>query len=219
METSLRTRLLWLTVFGIAFGYLEAAVVVYLRALYYPGGFRFPTVLPDDRILLVEVGRELATLLMLWGVAMVASREAWSRFGVFAFLFGVWDIVFYITLWGVLSWPESLLTWDVLFLIPLVWAGPVLSAVVVAASLVVAGALILKRRADGIRPLTTWWVWVGAVLSLLLLLASFMANHGVVQAQEIPRTFPWAVYLAGLVLGWVVFWVSFYRKAHAPPVA
>ena len=31
-------------VFGIAFGYIEAAVVVYLRAIFYPDGFTFPLV-------------------------------------------------------------------------------------------------------------------------------------------------------------------------------
>ena len=29
-------------VFGIAFGYIEAAVVVYLREIFYTGGFVFP---------------------------------------------------------------------------------------------------------------------------------------------------------------------------------
>jgi hypothetical protein len=214
-------RILWLTLFGIAFGYLEAAVVVYLRELYYPEGFAFPLVLPDTRVLLVELGRELATLLMLLGVAMVAGRTPWERFGAFAFLFGVWDLVYYAALWGVLGWPETLLTWDVLFLIPLVWAGPVLSAVLVAASLVVAGVVIMKRAARGLHPRTRWWVWGLAILSLSCLLGSFMANHGPVNDQRMPDAFPWPLHLAGMALGWIAFGAAWgyhgrHEQEHGP---
>jgi hypothetical protein len=34
--------IIWLAVFSMAMGYLESAVVVYLRKLYYPDGFKFP---------------------------------------------------------------------------------------------------------------------------------------------------------------------------------
>lgn len=207
-------RILWLTLFGIAFGYLEGAVVVYLRALYYPGGFAFPLALPDTRIVLVELGREAATLLMLLGVAMVAGRNAWERFGVFALLFGVWDLAFYAALWVVLGWPASLMTWDVLFLVPLVWAGPVLSAVLVAGSLVAAGLMILKRADRGVFPRARWWVWGLAFLSLVCLLTAFMANHAGIEAQRVPVSFPWPLHLAGMTLGWLAFAAS-WRRADA----
>lgn len=196
---------LWLTVFGIAFGYLEGAVVVYLRALYYPEGFGFPLALPAAGILAVELGRELATLFMLLGTAMVAGRSPWERFGAFAFLFGVWDLVFYAMLRVVLGWPSSLLTWDVLFLIPLVWTGPVLSAVLVAGSLVAAGFLIMRGASRGVRPRTPWWVWGLAVLSLACLLTAFMANHEKVTVEGLPGAFPWPLHLAGMTLGWAAF--------------
>jgi hypothetical protein len=140
---------------------------------------------------------------------MVAGRSPWDRFGVFCYLFGIWDIVFYLTLRAVLCWPGSLLTWDILFLIPLVWSGPVLSAVLIAASLCVAGPLISRWTGQGLRPRTPVWVWAGAVLAFLLLLGAFMANHGAVRSGEIPRTFPWPVYLAGFGLAWAIFWVAF----------
>lgn len=213
-EISLRSRLAWLVVFGVAFGYLEATVVVYLRELYYPAGFSFPLAIPETRVLRVELGRELATLVMLWGVAMLVGRSGWFRFGAFCILFGVWDIVFYLVLYFVLGWPESLMTWDVLFLVPLVWAGPVLTPVLVAVSLVVAGGLMMARVEAGHRPLTRWWVWGGALLSFLLLLAAFMANHGLIQAERVPTRFPWIPYLGGLVLGWGVFWVAFFARAE-----
>jgi hypothetical protein len=212
-EASLRARIAWLLVFGIAFGYLEASVVVYLRELYYPGGFGFPLALPATRVLLVELGREFATLIMLWGVAMLAGRSGWVRFGAFCILFGIWDIVFYLVLFLILGWPESLMTWDVLFLLPLVWTGPVLSPLLVAASLVVAGGLIMGRVEAGFRPQIRWWVWSCALASLLLLLVAFMANHGLVRAAGVPGRFPWGPYLGGLILGWGAFWVAFLIRA------
>jgi len=207
------SRLVWLTAFGVAFGYLEGAVVVYLRTIYYPGGFGFPLALPEDRILGVELGREVATLIMLWAVARLAGRSGWDRFGVFAFLFGVWDIVFYAALWLALGWPESLLTWDVLFLVPLVWTGPVITALLVAGCLVAAGALMMRRAADGVRPFRPWWVWAGAAVALGLLLYAFMANHGIVRANGVPDAFPWVPFSLGLILGWGVFWLAFYARA------
>ena len=209
------SRLAWLAAFGIAFGYLEAVVVVYLREIYYPEGFGFPLTLPDTRLFVVELGRELATLIMLWAVARFAARTGWDRFGAFCFLFGVWDVVFYAVLWLVLRWPESLFTWDVLFLIPMVWTGPVLTPLLVAASLIVAGAAIMKRAGSGVLPVTRWWIWAGGVLSLLLLLGSFMANHGLVRANGTPESFPWIPYAAGLVLGWGTYWAAFPRPSRA----
>ena len=97
------------------------------------------------------------------------------------------------------------MTWDVLFLLPLVWVGPVLSAVLVAVSLVVAGGLMMHRIAIGVRPRTSWWVWGSAVLSLALLLFAFMANHGEVRRDGMHGGFPWPAYALGFVLGWGAF--------------
>ena len=213
---SFTTRLGWLTAFGVAFGYLEGVVVVYLREIYYPEGFGFPLAEPAAHILTIELGRELATLIMLWAVAKVAGGSGWDRFAIFSFLFGVWDIAFYVTLRLVLGWPESIFTWDVLFLIPLVWTGPVLTPALVAACLIVAGTMMMKRVAEGVRPFTRWWLWAGAGLSLGLLLYSFTANHGVVRVGGVPESFPWVSYSLGLFLGWAVFGVVFYARSDEP---
>ena len=196
-------RLAGLLAFGIAFGYMEASVVIYLRELLYPRGFVFPLALPTGRVLAVELGREFATLVMLAGAAVATGRTAWGRFGVFAFLFGVWDLVYYLVLWIVLDWPESPGTWDVLFLLPGIWAGPVLSAVLVAVSLVVAGGYLLRIEEGKRRFRPGAGVWFPAGLSLGLLLWAFLANHSVVRAGGVPEDFPWGIFTAGFVLGWV----------------
>jgi hypothetical protein len=195
-------RLFWLSLFGVAFGYVEAAVVVYLRELYYPQGFGFPLALPVTRVLNVELGREMATLVMLGSVAHLAGRNFWQRLGVFCFLFGVWDLVYYVVLWGVLDWPQTLFTWDILFLLPFIWAGPVITAVLVAVSLIAAGVILLLGSET---PNPDRWAWIGAALSIGLLLAAFMANHRAVRAGAQPDGFPWIPYGVGLVIGWGAF--------------
>ena len=52
-HSELIKKMLWVSVFGITIGYFEAAVVVYLRAIYYPEGFAFPLKIPADYIIAV----------------------------------------------------------------------------------------------------------------------------------------------------------------------
>ncbi len=64
---------LLLAVFALAMGYMEAAIVVYLRQLYYPQGFSFPlanTML--EPVFVIELGRELATIVILTVAAWLA---------------------------------------------------------------------------------------------------------------------------------------------------
>lgn len=118
-----------LTIFGVAMAFLEAAVVVYLRALYYPAGFLIHSVadlaaLPPS-ILTTELWREAATITMLAAVAYLA-RETWRyRATAFVFLFALWDLSYYCFLYILLGWPPSFTTFDVYFLIPRPWVGPV----------------------------------------------------------------------------------------------
>jgi hypothetical protein len=119
-------RVAWLSTYAVAMGLLEAAVVVYLRALYYPEGFRFPLVMMPERMAIIEVLREVTTILMLAAVAALTGKDAHDRFFVFGFLFGAWDLVYYLGLFLFLGWPGSLATWDILFLIPVPWVSPVL---------------------------------------------------------------------------------------------
>lgn len=119
-----------LLIFAIAMGFLEAIVVVYVRELYYPDGFNFPLVALPARLVLIELVREITTLLMLGSVAWISGKTFLKRLSVFLFLFGIWDIIYYVALKIFIDWPESLFTWDILFLIPITWVGPVLAPVI-----------------------------------------------------------------------------------------
>lgn len=155
-------EVLLVTLFAIAMGYLEAAVVVYLRALYYPDGFPIPvhlgtfpirfTRIPEFegrmpvRMVRTEIGREVATIVMLTSLALLVGESPLRMLGVFLLAFGIWDIFYYVFLKVLIRWPESLKTLDVLFLIPVPWVGPVWLPVSISAAMVVAGGVILLGK-------------------------------------------------------------------------
>jgi hypothetical protein len=191
----------WLIIYAVAMAYVESAVVVYLRAIYYPQGFAFPLApMPVDMVA-IEIGREAATLAMLLGVAMLAGAERWERFLAFCISFGVWDLFYYVWLWLLLGWPPSLLTWDVLFLIPVPWVGPVLAPVVVSIALVVGGLLLLRKasrgEAYGLPTPSRILLLTGALLVLGSLVLDF---HTALQQTE-PPPFRWGLFSTGVGLG------------------
>jgi hypothetical protein len=183
----------WLVVlFAAAMGILEAAVVVYLRRIYYPAGFGFPLVPMDPTILRVEVIREAMTIVMLTCVAGLAAERIWPRLMAFIVAFGVWDLVYYAGLKLWLGWPASWLAPDILFLIPRAWVGPVLAPALVSALWIAAG-LTLHRRPVRMRAVD----WIGAIASAGIVVASFWIPLG---APEHPR-FAWWVFTAGYLAG------------------
>jgi hypothetical protein len=194
-------RLPWLITYAVAMAYVESAVVVYLRALYYPHGFAFPLApLPPD-IVAIEIGREAATLVMLLGVTMLAARDRWERFPAFCVSFGVWDLFYYVWLWLLLGWPPSLFTWDVLFLIPVPWTGPVMAPVVVSVLLVLGGLLLWGKgvRGEPVRFPIPLRVLLAA--GALLVLGSFVLDFRVVLGQAEPPPFRWGLFGTGVSLG------------------
>ena len=134
--------LIWVTIFAITMGIFEGSVVVYLRALYYPEGFNFPLIPLDNQIAVTELIRELASLFMLLSVGIIAGKNFSQRFAWFIYSFAVWDIIYYVFLWLILAWPESLLTWDILFLLPVTWTGPVLAPVLISVLMIILALII-----------------------------------------------------------------------------
>jgi hypothetical protein len=136
-------QLLFSGIFAASFGFLEAVVVVYLRAavgllpgyqgtlsdvIRMSGQFyaqsqsisQFP-----KSLLTLEFLREAATILMLLSVAFLTSSKSRARAAIFLWTFALWDTVYYAGLWATVRWPLSLGNPDVLFLIPVPWLAPV----------------------------------------------------------------------------------------------
>jgi hypothetical protein len=143
---SLRNTFLLLTAFSIAMGYLESAVVVYLRTIYYPTGFHFPLVALNTQIGTIEMFREAATMIMLLTIAFVAAKKNSQRFPYFIFCFAVWDIFYYIFLKLLLGWPTSVFDYDILFLIPVPWTGPALAPCIVSLMMILFSVAIVFRE-------------------------------------------------------------------------
>jgi len=205
-------RVAWLIIFAVAMAYVESAVVVDLRAIYYPQGFAFPLVpIPPD-MLAIEMGREVATLIMLAGVGVLAGKDGWGRLLAFCVVFGVWDIFYYIWLWVFLRWPPSLLTWDILFLIPVPWIGPVLAPVLVSVVLVVSGVLLTRRRERGEPIAFSAPLQMLCLAGAALVLASFMLDFQTVLRQEQPPPFRWGLFGSGVALAVVALVLAARRR-------
>ena len=208
-------RLIWVFLFGIAIGFFEAAVVVYLRQLFYPDGFRFPLVIfeeMDHLVLGVEIGREAVSILMLAAVGWLAGRRPLERFVWFLYAFGIWDVSYYLFLYLVLGWPSSLAVWDVLFLIPLPWVAPVWAPAIVALSFILAGWIFLFQEDRGrpLRPTKTHWLL--AAIGACFLILSFCWDGRQVMDGGVPENFPWWLWLLGLVMGLGAFARAVYRS-------
>ena len=201
MLPATRRRLLWLTIFVIAMAQLEATVVVYLRELFYPEGFEFPLKIIRGRIAWIEVGREVSTVVMLVAIAKLAApRDAWRQFAAFLWSFGLWDVLYYFWLWVMLGWPESPLTWDVLFLIPLPWVGPCLAPMLIA-GIMMASGLVLESLRDCDKEVRVrrpeWVLTIGGALGLITI---FVWDAPAVIEGEMPGAFPWPLYLVVLAV-------------------
>ena len=152
-------------IFAAAFGYVEAAVVIYIRASIglLPG---YQATLADVRrlaaslyrqpileiqmspaLITVELFRESATLVMLAAVAVLMGRTRAERWAAFLWCFAIWDIVYYAGLWATVRWPYSLLASDVLFLIPVPWVAQVWFPLLVSALAIL--AVLAGRKKPG----------------------------------------------------------------------
>ncbi len=201
-------KLFWLTLYAIAMALLEAAVVVYLRELYYPGDIRaiFPLRLFNTLDVKVELAREAATIVMMLSVAFLAVRKNPARiFAAFVYQFGVWDILYYFWLKVFIGWPVHWLEWDILFLIPWAWFGPWICPALIALLFVVWGAIALSDRFEVTFTVRSLAVFiVGALAGLVAFLqpaVSFVKQYGIEHIEQFrPGGFWWPVYLVGLLV-------------------
>ncbi len=191
-------RILSLTFFAISFAYIEASVVVYLRDILYPDGFSFPLRPLAPQRLLVEAGREFFSLILMFSISLVSSSRFWNIFSSFCFIFGVWDIFYYIWLKLFLDWPSSLLEWDILFLLPVPWSGPVMAPILVSLTLILIFVLIELHRKISFR-LTVLQAII-ALLGFVSIFISFIWNASPVIKGEIPRYYPWYYLILGEIL-------------------
>ena len=163
-------RMRWAIVmaFAIAMAWVEAASVFYIRALVDRIEPYQANPLPiNDALGYVELWREAATLVMIGTLGALAGRTWRRRAGYAALAFGAWDIFYYVFLRLMSGWPRTLLDWDILFLLPLPWWGPVLAPVSIALVMILWGTLATQSRDAASEARWAWALgWVGIVLAL-----------------------------------------------------
>lgn len=223
----MRKVLLAVILWAVAFGFVEAAVVEYLRALYCPpemGGFQFPLKNVEElanmgeahlRRLFIELGRELATLIMLAAVGLMAGRNRREGWAYFLIAFGIWDIFYYLWLRLFLGWPPSLMTWDLLFLFPVPWVSPVLAPVMVAGVMIAAGLTILSYEALHHPLVPSWKEWALIIAGGLIIIVSFCWDAANIMNQGMPNPFHWPLFCAGLGLGMATFTILVIRAERS----
>lgn len=164
--------LVFVILFSVAMAYLESAVVVYLRGLYGIEDLLRDMNFTPDKYTLIELGREAATIVMLLVVGLISGNTAWKKTGYFFIAFGVWDIFYYIWLYLFIQWPASLLEWDILFLIPLPWWGPVIAPVLISVLLIATGYFLVIEKEFRIKKADR----LSIILSMLIILYTFMED-------------------------------------------
>ncbi|MBI4417150.1 MAG: hypothetical protein HY563_00130 [Ignavibacteriales bacterium] len=211
-RADIRALVRGIVLFSVAFAFVESSVVLYLRELYYPHGFSFPLSPIEPRHLIVEVCRELATILMLIGAGWIAGTTPWQKTAWFMVSFGLWDIFYYVWLKIILDWPSSMFDWDVLFLVPVPWIGPVLAPVLISIILVTAGWLILRIELSGRRfsaPQIAWWL---AGLGTVVILYSFTSDFRATLEFQMPQPYNYWLFASGVAVYAAAMIASFRRK-------
>ena len=215
--------LIWVSLFTVAMGFLETSVVIYLRELYYPDNILFPLAQMSPTVIITELIREAATIIMLVGIGYLAGRKFISGLAWFLYSFAIWDICYYIFLKLILNWPESLFTWDILFLIPTLWTGPVIAPIITSLTMILLASCILyyDNKIIGLKINKPEWVFL--ILGSGILIIGFSWDYLIYMLEQfsffqlfqessknqvlfwsmkyIPRSFNWLIYiLAQLII-------------------
>jgi hypothetical protein len=104
------------------------------------------------------------------------------------------------------DWPKSLFDWDILFLLPLPWWGPVLAPVCIALLMIVWGTFATQfadRRAASLTR-TSWSLnGLGIALALYVFMADALGtvHLGIEVARNVlPKPFNWSAFCVALTL-------------------
>jgi len=214
MKENKLKKLVILTLIAIIFAYIESAVVVYLRELYYPENILkiFPLKFFKDLDLKIELGREACTLLLLLAISLVAFEERDKRIASFFFLWGMWDILYYIWLKIFINWPQTLKDWDVLFLIPVPWIAPFITPVFYALSFIILSSWIILKDKKINKPFFLLLSFSGMFLGFISFIwVTFQKDF---QKSLIPKNFPWILYIFSFILFILGTILSFSEKSN-----
>lgn len=159
---------------------------------------------------------------MLISIGVLAGKNLLQRFYFFLFSFAVWDIFYYIGLKLILDWPPSLLTWDILFLIPVTWTGPVLAPIISSLVFIVFSVASVMMQERGIVRKMNFIPWLSFFLgvsivfllyirdfSKIIIAGGYLSRLGELANDKqfiseitnyIPEYFNWYIFIPGELL-------------------
>ena len=198
----IKFRLSSIIIFAMAMGIMEAICVVYIRQIIFPpygiisdtptGYFNF----------YYEIIRESITIIMLLTTAMLAAFNWRTRLAMFFLAFGTWDIFYYVGLKLFLNWPQSIMDWDTLFLIPIPWHSPVIVPVLISFYFIVGSIFIISHEGNGTRLRFDAKVVLLQVLAFGIWLISFMNNTNQIDEFGYDNVkYSWILFNIALVFG------------------
>lgn len=203
---SVTNRVALSTLFAAAMAYVVGATAIYLRLLVNGRISFFPLDPIPPFLYHMEIVRELAAIVMLAVVARLQSRRFTVNVAFFFYCFGVWDILYYVWLKILVGWPASLLSWDVLFLVPCRWIAPVLAPSIVSLLFITGSLVILRFETIGKPIRFTLLDWVSDFIGAVLILASFFWELPRIAKTGHPGTYPWWLFGVGAAV-WVVMFI------------
>lgn len=211
-----------ITLFAVSMAFLESAVVIYLRELYYPAGFDFPLKMMDISVGKIEFLREAATLVMIISLALLTGKTNVQKFAVFIYVFAVWDIFYYVFLKLTINWPVSFMTWDILFLIPVTWVGPVIAPVINSLMMIVLARGILYAEQKNVKRILLPRDWLLLIIGSLIVVFAYIEDYvgfllidysfsdliNIIYSEEIvekslsyvPVDFAWSIFIFGTAM-------------------
>jgi hypothetical protein len=214
-----------LGVYAVAMALLESTVVVYMRHLYYADNPLdiFPLQFLNSYNALLELSREVATVIMILTVALLADSSSRTRsFAAFVFVFGVWDLFYYFWLKVLMGWPRSWLEWDVLFLIPSVWLGPWICPVMISLLFITWGFWTLRSTnkvsfAPGSLAVFVTGAGLGVMTFLQPALAVLIEGGLEGLSRYTPSNFWWSLFVVGYLLMMCGFGMTLLSPKRSDP--
>lgn len=211
----MRRTAAFLVLFAAAMAFVEAAVVVYLRRVLGEVEI-FPMKDLPPPLLAIEIAREAATIAMLLAVSLLSVRGGIRRMGAFLLTFAAWDVFYYLWLYVVIGWPAGIGEWDILFLIPAPWVGPVWSVLLLCAGMIAFAALFL-RAPEGAPFSPGRWGWATGVAGLAAIVGTYVREWVKIgYGKGVPVDFSVLPFLAGLALLGVSGWLTYRRIVWIP---
>jgi len=187
---------------------------------------------PD--IITVELLREAATVIMLLAIGAISGKTSVEKFGWFIYSFAIWDIFYYIFLKLLIGWPESLMTWDILFLIPATWTGPVVAPLINSITMIILAWLIISSKLPSKQPVVKPHEWALLITGALVVIISYTLDYTRFMTEKhsfhelfdpscstavigtavsySPVSFPWLVFSTGVLLHLTAIALIAWRK-------